>query len=229
MFYKFRVPVGDDAFIWPILDTLAAPEPAGDGIDATDTRSPQQRFADGFVDAMRRVGLDGDLPSKGGDRPRVLVTVDFEHLQAGLGYGTMIDTADQLDHGTVRRLACDAQIIPMVLGGDSQILDQGRACRTAQGPLRVAVTARDAGCVHPGCTRPPRWCDVHHVIPWWAGGPTCLTNCVVLCGFHHRLYDDGTWSIRFAGDGIPESIPPAWIDSGRQPRRHERFRERRAP
>ncbi|MGI8701468.1 MAG: DUF222 domain-containing protein [Nocardioidaceae bacterium] len=117
-------------------------EPAGDGIsiDNSDTRSPQQRFADGFVDAMRRVGLDGDLPAKGGDRPRVLVTVDFEHLKAGVGCGTMADTTDQLaSPGTVRRLACDAQIIPIVLGGGSQILDQGRGCRTAQGPLRTAV------------------------------------------------------------------------------------------
>ncbi len=152
---------------------------------------------------MRRVGLDGALPSRGGDRPRVLVSIDFDKLKAGVGAATMVDTGDLLDPATVRRLACDAQVIPQVLGGDSQILDQGRACRTAQGPLRVAVIARDAGCVHPGCTRPPRWCDVHHVVPWWNGGETNLGNCVVLCGFHHRLYDAGTWAIRFAGDAPP--------------------------
>lgn len=228
VFYKFRVPVGDDAFIWPILDTLAAPEAPGGGNADTDTRSPQQRFADGFVEAMRRVGLDGGLPSRGGDRPRVLVTMDFDKLRTGVGAATMLDTGDLLDPGTVRRLACDALVIPQVLGGDSQILDQGRACRTAQGPLRLAVIARDGGCVHPGCTRPPRWCDVHHVVAWWNGGETNLSNCVVLYGFHHRLYDAGTWGILFAGDGIPESIPPVWIDRDQRPRRHERFHERRA-
>ena len=192
-----------------------------------DTRSPQQRLADGFIEAMRRVSLDGELPSKGGDRPRVLLNMDLDKLKAGVGAAMMIDTGDLIDVGTLRRLACDAQIIPQVLGGESQVLDQGRASRTATGPLRLAVYARDGGCVHPGCTRPPRWCDVHHVVAWWNGGETSLGNCVTLCGFHHQLYDKGTWGIRFAGDGIPEVIPPAWIDPAGQPRRHERYKERR--
>lgn len=228
VFYKFRVPVGDDAWIWPILDTLAAPDPAGDGISigGADTRGPQQRLADAFVEAMRRVGLDGGLPSKGGDRPRALLTMDYNDLKAGLGAATMVDTGDQLDPGSMRHLACDAHIIPQVLDGQSQLLDQGRAVRTANGPLRVAVYARDGGCVHPGCGRPPRWCDVHHAIAWWNGGPTSLTNCVTLCSFHHRLYDAGTWSLRFAADGVPEAIPPPWIDPEQKPRRHERFTER---
>ncbi|MGI8700132.1 MAG: HNH endonuclease signature motif containing protein [Nocardioidaceae bacterium] len=95
-------------------------------------------------------------------------------------------------------------------------------------PLRVAVIARDQGCIHPGCTRPPRWCDVHHAIPWWAGGPTSLPNCVLLCGFHHKLYDKALWGISFAPDGVPEAIPPLWLDNERQPIRHERFLERAA-
>ena len=231
VFYKFRVPVSDDVLIWPVLDALAAPQPAGagDGIGGTDTRSPQQRLADGFTEAMRRVSLDGGLPSRGGDRPRTLLTMDFDDLKAATGAGTMVDTGDLLDPGAVRRHACDAQIIPQVLGGQSQILDQGRAARTAQGPLRTAVYTRDGGCVHPGCTRPPRWCNVHHVVAWWDGGPTSLANCVTLCGYHHRLYDDGAWGLRFAPDGTPETIPPTWIDINQTPRRHERFKERRAP
>ncbi|MBA3310186.1 MAG: HNH endonuclease, partial [Nocardioidaceae bacterium] len=80
-----------------------------------------------------------------------------------------------------------------------------------------AVIARDHGCVHPGCDRPARWCDVHHVIAWWKGGRTSLHNGVTLCGFHHRLYDDETWRIRFAADHIPESIPPTWVDPNTNP------------
>lgn len=229
VFYKFRVPVGDDAFIWPVLDALSSPEPAGEGVDDTDPRSPKQRLADAFVEAMRRVGLDGGLPTKGGDRPRIVLNIDLDHLTAGVGYGTIVDTGDQLDPGTVRRLACDAQVIPQVLAGPSQLLDQGRASRTAQGPLRLAVISRDRGCVHPGCTRPPRWCDVHHVVPWWAGGATDLANLVLLCGYHHRLYDTGDWGLKIGADGVPDIIPPAWIDAQQRSRRHERFYEMRAP
>lgn len=228
VWYRFKVPVADDAFIHPILDTLAAPEPAGQAVDGYDIRSPQQRLADAFVETFRRVGLDGGLPTKGGDRPRVLITMDFEKLKRGTGYATMLDTGDQLSVEAVRRLACDAHVIPVVLGGHGQILDLGRARRTADGPLRVAVIARDQGCIHPGCTRPPRWCDVHHAIPWWAGGPTSLPNCVLLCGFHHKLYDKALWGISFAPDGVPEAIPPSWLDNERQPIRHERFLERAA-
>jgi len=68
---------------------------------------------------------------------------------------------------------------------------------------------------------------VHHVIPWWSGGKTSLDNGVLLCGFHHRLYDIGTWAIRFASDGIPEAVPPTWVDVRQRPCRHERFLEYR--
>lgn len=131
VWYRFKVPVADDAFIHPILDTLAAPEPAGQAVDGYDIRSPQQRLADAFVETFRRVGLDGGLPTKGGDRPRVLITMDFEKLKRGTGYATMLDTGDQLSVEAVRRLACDAHVIPAVLGGHGQILDLGRARRTA--------------------------------------------------------------------------------------------------
>jgi Domain of unknown function (DUF222)/HNH endonuclease len=229
VFYKFRVPTGDDALIWPILDTLAAPEPAGEGIGNPDTRTLSQRFADAFIEAMRRLNLTAELPAKGGDRPRALISTSLETLKSGAGCGTIADTGEQLGAGALRRLCCDAQVISVVLGGESQILDVGRARRTFDGPLHTAVIARDGGCIHSGCARPPRWCDVHHVVPWWNGGTTSLGNGVLLCGFHHRLYDAGTWTITFTSVGIPESTPPPWIDPDQRPRRHERFRERHGP
>jgi hypothetical protein len=117
VFYKFRVTTGDDALIWPILDTLAAPEPAGEGISNTETRTPSQRFADAFVEAMRRLSLTAELPANGGDRPRALISTSLETLRSGAGCGTIADTGEQLGAGALRRLCCDAQIIPVVLGG----------------------------------------------------------------------------------------------------------------
>lgn len=226
VWYRLRVAIGDDAWIRPVLDTLAAPVPVGaDG--EQDRRTAGQRLADGFVEAFRRVSLDGGLPQSGGDRPRALVTVGLDHLRCGAGVGTLVDSGDQLSVTALRQLCCDAQVIPAVLDGAGQPLDLGRARRTFDGPLRLAVIARDQGCVHPGCTRPARWCDVHHIKAWWAGGTTCLANGVLLCGFHHKIYDAGTWRLQMAPDGIPEAIPPPWIDPRGRPRRHERFLERR--
>ncbi|MPZ67040.1 MAG: HNH endonuclease, partial [Pseudonocardiaceae bacterium] len=90
--------------------------------------------------------------------------------------------------------------------------------RTIPDGLRRAVAARDRGCAHPGCGRPPSWCDVHHIHPWEDGGETKLSNCVMLCKLHHRLTHHSGWTVRIHG-GLPEFIPPAWIDPDRQPRR----------
>jgi hypothetical protein len=210
--YKFRVTESDDAHIRPVLDVLGRPQPSG---VEPDCRTAQQRLADAFVEGMRRVSLEGGLPVHGGDRPRVVVT--------GVGAALDLDTGARLSPETARRLACDAQVVPAVLNGAGQVLDLGQARRTFDGPARLAVVLRDQGCVHPGCDRPARWCDVHHVIPWWAGGLTNQDNGVLLCGFHHRLYDDQVWRIRFAGDGIPEAIPPPWVDAQQPPVRQNRF------
>jgi hypothetical protein len=223
VFYKFRVPESDDAHIRPVLDVLGRPQPAG---VEPDSRTAQQRLADAFVEGMRRVSLDGRLPAHGGDRPRVVITMSLSTLVSGLGAALDLDSGAQLSAETARRLACDAQVIPAVLNGHGQVLDLGQAKRTFEGPARLAVVLRDRGCVHPGCDRPARWCDVHHVIAWWAGGPTNQDNGVLLCGFHHRLYDDEVWRVRFAGDGIPEAIPPPWVDAQQRPIRHNRFRAR---
>ncbi|MCW6009645.1 HNH endonuclease, partial [Micromonospora sp. CPCC 205371] len=120
----------------------------------------------------------------------------------------------------VRRLACDAHIIPMILGGDGQILDVGQQRRLFTGPLRRALVARDGGCAFPGCDRPPRWCDGHHITHWTAGGRTALDNGVLLCGYHHRLIHRGEWEVRMADDGKPDFIPPTYMDHDRRPRRN---------
>ncbi|MBA2739952.1 MAG: HNH endonuclease [Nocardioidaceae bacterium] len=73
----------------------------------------------------------------------------------------------------------------------------------------------------------PQWCDAHHVIEWSQGGETSLANCVLLCGFHHRLIHKRHWAIEMAADGHPDFLPPAWIDPARRPRRQRRREPRR--
>ena len=100
------------------------------------------------------------------------------------------------------------------------MLDYGRSRRLITGALRRALVLRDGGCAFPGCDRPARWCDGHHVIAWQDGGSTCLENSVLLCGFHHRVIHRRRWSVRIAADGHPEFIPPAYLDPTRTPRRN---------
>lgn len=194
------------AIVRTAIDAISAPAPQ-------DNRSPARRRADGLIELCRRYLDAGQLPSQGGEKPHLTVTMHLPDLTATLGADRPI-TAEH-----ARRLACDAGIIPVVLGGNSEPLDIGRATRTIPPAIRRALTVRDKGCVHPGCARPPQWCDAHHVQSWLDGGPTALGNLVLLCGKHHRSVHHDGWKIVFL-QGIPHLIPPPLIDPSQRPRRN---------
>ncbi|MFI7575466.1 DUF222 domain-containing protein [Micromonospora sp. NPDC049497] len=195
------------------IEPLCAPT----GLD--DDRGPGQRRHDALAELCRLALRTGDLPEHGGDRPQLVVTVALDPLLNHLGTGTL-DTGVRLTPDAVRRIACDAALLPAVLGGESQVLDLGRQRRLITGPLRRALVLRDGGCAFPGCDRPPRWCDGHHIRHWSDGGPTRLDNAVLLCGHHHRVVHQGEWAVRPGSDGRPEFLPPAWLDPQRVPRRN---------
>ena len=88
--------------------------------------------------------------------------------------------------GTIRKIACDADIIPVVLGGEGQVLDIGRASRIFPPHIRKAITARDRGCAFPQCTIPAPWCEAHHITYWSRGGTTGTGNGTLLCSHHHH-------------------------------------------
>jgi Domain of unknown function (DUF222)/HNH endonuclease len=131
----------------------------------------------------------------------------------------LLDGAGELDAASARRIACDAKVIPAVLGAASEPLDMGRASYTAPTALRRALVLRDGGCAFPGCDRPHRWCHSHHVKHWADGGATELNNLVLLCGHHHRLLHHSGWECAIVG-GLPEFYPPCFIDPTRSARRN---------
>jgi hypothetical protein len=137
----------------------------------------------------------------------------------------MLDTGVALTAAELRLLACDAGIIPAVLGSPSQVLDLGRATRNFSIAQRRALAIRDRGCVAPGCDYPPSGCDGHHcVITWADGGPTDLDNGALLCDFHHHQVHRQGWRVVLAANGYPALIPPPSIDPQQRPRQHHRYR-----
>ena len=206
------------AVIAAALDPLAKPLPST--TDGSDPRSPGQRYADALVELCRRQLASGDLPTRGGERPQLVLTMSLDKLRKRLGSG-VLDTGERLSPATSRRLACDAGVIPALLGMDGQPLDLGRTSRTFSATQRRALGLRDGlGCAFPGCDRPPAWCEGHHIRHWIDGGLTDLDNGVLLCGYHHSTVHQSDWVIRLAADGRPDFIPPAWIDPERQPLRN---------
>ncbi len=204
------------------------------GLDRLDplseTVTPAMRRADGLC-ALAAAHQQGQLaPSNGGDRPRIVVTVRHDQLHDDCAAAGVLDSGERLTAGQLRLLACDAEILPAVLGGDSEILDVGRAQRLVTTPIRAALALRDRGCIFPGCDAPASICHAHHLVPWWAGGSTALSNLALLCPHHHGLVEPSRdapagrrWEVRIAQDGVPEAIPPDYVDQERKPRRHQRF------
>ncbi len=123
-----------------------------------------------------------------------------------------------------RTLACDAAIIPQVLGTDSVVLDQGRAVRLFTAAQRRAIATRDKGCAFPGCDIPPAWTDAHHIVWWSNGGTTDVSNGILLCRRHHTVIHHGRWRIDTdPTGGRPWFIPPRHIDPHQTPRRNTHF------
>lgn len=213
------------AMITAVLDAKSRPS------TADDERSTAERRADALADACGFVADHADsaaLPSSGGQRPHITVTVTLDDLE-NRARAACLDVGGTPSPAALRMLCCDASVVPVVLNGAGQPLDVGRATRTIPDGLRRAVTARDGGCAHPGCDRPPSWSEIHHIQEWAHGGGTRLDNLVMLCRTHHREIHSTGWVVRIAADGIPEFIPPEWLDRNRRPRRRPRipFRDRR--
>lgn len=194
------------AMVRSAIDAVSAPGPR-------DARTPARRCADGLVELCRRYLDSGQLPTQGGEKPHITVTMRLADLSATLGTGQPV-TAE-----AARRLACDASIVPVVLGAAGEPLDVGRATRTIPPAIRRALVVRDKGCIHPGCPKLAEWCDAHHVIPWLDGGATAVDNLVLLCSAHHWIVHHTAWRITFI-DGIPHVIPPPLIDPGQRPQRN---------
>ncbi|UKF00584.1 HNH endonuclease [Paenarthrobacter nicotinovorans] len=206
-----------------------------------DRRSRAQKLLDGLVGACAVAMTTGKLPSNGGLRPQLTVTIDHHELFQQLTHTTTSATKETntpkqpgprntvstgtatytgpIHPNTIRKIACDADILPVLLGTDSQILDIGRTTRIFPPHIRKAITARDGGCAFPDCTLPAPWCEAHHITYWSQGGTTGTNNATLLCSHHHHLIHKEHWRITIQ-NGVPWFIPPPHIEPHQTPRRN---------
>jgi hypothetical protein len=156
------------------------------------------------------------IPSFTGAPRTVIVTLDLPTLQTQLEDTlTVLPSGATISAGTARRLAGDAEIIPVVLGGPSEILDIGQADHQFTTAIRRAAYLRDNGrCAFPRCTN--RVTELHHIIFRRHHGPTSLHNAAWLCTYHHWLAHEGRWTLRQQNNGHYQWTNP----HGQQPTQH---------
>ncbi len=179
-------PVGAAA-LEAAIGPLSTPVPGPDG--ERDPRSPQLRRGQALIEVCRRATSAGDRPPSG-VKTTLMLTMSYDDLAARVGAATVVGSSQGdslIAPETARRLACDANVIPAVLGSRGEILDQGRSTRLATPGQLAALWLRDRGCSFPGCTTPAHWCDAHHLVHWADGGTSDLTNLALLCGRHHSV------------------------------------------
>ena len=215
------------AVICAAMEPLSAPNPGADGVER---RTPARRRLDAMVEIMRHHLDCQQAPDV--RRPGAhLTVVTSASTLAGEPGGSPLDWGGVISGETTRRLACDATVTPVTDSPQGQVLDVGRRTRTVNGGMWAALVVRDRCCAFPGCDTPTSRCDAHHITHWADGGPTSLTNLVLLCRYHHQrvlhaqhedrwrvhideptgrpVFDPPTWTRR---RGVP--LPPLWSPDG---------------
>jgi len=192
----FTIPALAAAMLGKVIDAMTAPRRMRE--EAAD-RSFDWRHRRGLALAELLEHLPTDhLHNK--SAATVVVTIDHTVL-AGALKAAHLDTNAALSAGEARRLACNAGLLPAVLGTKSVALDLGRESRLFSEPQRVAKGLAQNTCAATGCERPYGWCELHHRRPWAKGGRTDLADAIPLCAQHHRWIHDTGFNHQTLPDG----------------------------
>lgn len=173
------------AIVDAALDALAKPRPEED-TGEHDRRAPETRRADALLDlVVRAVEAPDGAPRQA--KTMLMLTVGLEVLEGRCRGAGLTAFGQVLSADTARRLACDAEVVPVVLGSRGEVLDQGQAVRLFTRAQIRHLWLRDQHCTFPGCSKPAGWTDAHHLLHWAHGGPTDTWNAALLCRAHHTV------------------------------------------
>jgi hypothetical protein len=195
---------------------------------ALDDRTGGEKRADILRGILTHVAGDPHTPTMGGTPPTVMVHVNATDLLANAGVGWIDGVDGPISMRTINQLIDNGGLQPVFFTSTGAILGLGSKERCFTPLQRKAITARDGGCIIPGCDSPAHWAEIHHVIPWRHGGKTHVDNGVLLCWYHHHTIDTSGWNIRMV-NGTPQVRAPHWIDPERRWRTPERHHAHHRP
>ncbi|MCW2784561.1 MAG: hypothetical protein JWP74_1078 [Marmoricola sp.] len=210
MLGRFKIPVLAGEILAKHLNAIAAPRhhdqqvptgstTAGAGIGDQSQVARPLRLGQAFVEYLETRAASG-MPKAGGMPATIVVTMTMADLLGGNGAATL-DSGERISASEARRLACEAGIIPAVLGSPSQVLDLGRKTRFHTEPQRIALALSHGSCAEANCDFPPSMCHAHHSRAWSKGGDTSVENGTLLCTRHHTLAHDARYQMKTMGNG----------------------------
>ena len=203
--YRLTLDVEGKSILEAALGPLSAPKPVE---GERDLRTSDRRRGDALVALVRRAVGAGDEVGKT-NKTTLLLTMDLDALKDRVGAATTVgglDAGTHLAPETVRRLACDGSVIPVVLGATGEVLDWGRTVRFFTEAQTRRLWLRDGGCTYPGCDAPPAWTDGHHLVHWTDFGPSDLSNAALLCQRHHTVVHNRRLAGQLVSDGAGERV-----------------------
>ena len=189
----------------PDMEPLSPSEFPFDWDEPSEANEALRPYGERRADALAMIAESflqhGPAASKSAaDRYQIVVHVDAMTLKAGQDGRCELEHGPTLPVETVRRLSCDASLVPVGENERGEPLSVGRKTRTIPPALRRVLNTRDEGCRFPGCTY-HRYVDAHHVEHWADGGETKLSNLITLCRAHHRMVHRGEIVIKASADG----------------------------
>jgi hypothetical protein len=149
------------------------------------TRTSAQRRADALVEmSVRSAAMPADAR-----RPEPLITFV-------VGYETMYGEICRIQGGPVVTPATifewlDGSLFERIVFAPGQRAECSIKSRFFIGATRRVIEVRDQECTHEYCDLPAEYCEIDHIVPSRAQGPTEQANGRVHCGFHNRLRNHG--------------------------------------
>lgn len=189
---KFTLDGLTGACLKKALFALAAPRHRASKGPLGERLPTPERLGQAFMEYVQRYPTS-KLPKAGGLNAAVVVLIPLETLMGGLK-AAKLDTGETISPALARRLACEAGIIPAVLGGKSEVLDLGRSRRFHSKVQRIVATIEHGGCDAEGCDAPPGMTHMHHLVPWSQGGETNTRDVLMLCPPDHRRIHDSRYA-----------------------------------
>lgn len=200
--YRMAMTPEQAARLEAAIGPLSKPAPNPD-TGEVDLRCAGQRRVEALSAVLAGAAAkDASTADPGAASTVVHVTMTLAELLAGLSGATKAGSdgagfvmgsrarQSMLAPSAVRQMACDADVIPVVLGADNEVADLGRVTRLFTRAQRRMLWHRDSQCTFPGCTAPAAWSQAHHIVHWADGGPSDLDNAALLCQRHHTQVHD---------------------------------------